>query len=68
MKLTKKQIEQQDFIDNSIFDLLHKLNPTNNKLEWDIEIISEIREMIRLYFEKSFNDFSEQTYYSYLKE
>jgi hypothetical protein len=62
--LTKKQIERQDFVDNSIFELLCTLNPTNNSLQWDIEIIAEIRENIRLYFEKNINGFSEQKYYS----
>jgi DNA polymerase sigma len=68
MELTEKQIERQDFIDNSIFELLQRLNPSKNELRWDIEIISKIREMIRLYFTKNLDDFSEQEYYPFLDE
>jgi hypothetical protein len=70
MDLTKRQIERQDFVDNSIFELLEKLNPdtSNNKLCWNIDIISKIREIVRLYFENNCNDFSEQDYYPFIKE
>jgi hypothetical protein len=68
MELTKTQIARQDFVDNSIFALLQRLNPTNNTIEWDIEIISEIREKIRNAFEKSMDDFSEQNYYPFIDE
>lgn len=60
------EIKRQDFVDNSIFELLQRLNPRKNELHWDIEIISEIREIIRLYFTKSLGDFSEQKYYPFL--
>jgi len=50
MELTKKQIERQDFVDNMIFDLLKTLNPTNKQLDWDIEMIAVIRDMISDYF------------------
>jgi hypothetical protein len=68
MELTKKQIERQDFVDNSIFELLNNLNTTIQKLEWNIEIISEVREVVRLYFEKTFDGFSEQDYYPYMQD
>lgn len=50
--LTKKQIERQDFVDNEIFSLLQSINPTDNKLDWNIEIIADIREKIRIWFEQ----------------
>lgn len=68
MELTKKQIARQDFVDNSIFELLQKLNPTDNTIEWDIEIISEVRERIRNYFENNIDKFCEQNYYPYMEE
>jgi len=45
--LTRKQIERQDFVDNSIFALLQTLNTTDKHIEWDIEIIGSIREVIQ---------------------
>ncbi|MDR2793264.1 MAG: hypothetical protein LBB61_06310 [Treponema sp.] len=68
MELTKRQIERQDAVDNSIFELLRLLNPTNEELQWDIEAISNVRELIRLYFERTLNGFSEQDYYPYVEE
>ena len=45
--LTEKQkIEQWDFVDNSIFELISKLNPSENVIKWDIKPISEIREVL----------------------
>jgi len=45
--LTKQQITRQDFVDNEIYELINRLLPTNKKIEWNIEIIGEIREFIR---------------------
>ena len=50
MELTQEQIERQDFVDNSIFELLQNLNPTNKDLEWDIEVIGGIRDLVGNYF------------------
>lgn len=46
-KLTKQQIERQDFVDNQIFELMQKLIPPSKQIEWDIEVIGEIRDAIR---------------------
>ena len=67
MELTKKQIEREDFVDNAIFDLLETLNPTNQKLDWDIEMISAIRDMISDYF-VDIEICTEQDFYPYIEE
>jgi len=41
-----QKIEQWDFVDNTIFELINKLNPSENVIEWDIKHISEIREVL----------------------
>ncbi|HPT40643.1 MAG TPA: hypothetical protein PLQ44_03545 [Candidatus Paceibacterota bacterium] len=48
--LTKKQIERQDFVDNAINNLIQELNPTEAEINWDIDMIGEIRDIIQLYF------------------
>jgi hypothetical protein len=68
MELSKKQIERQDFVDNSIFELLQSLNPTVKQLDWDIDIIGEIRDVIRSYFIENIDYFDEQTFYPFIKE
>jgi len=39
----KQKIAQQDFVDNSIFELVKDLCPSSEIINWDIKIISEIR-------------------------
>ena len=43
--LTKEQLEQMDFVDNTIFEMLKEVTKRPD-LEWDIRTISEIRDRI----------------------
>lgn len=65
MELTQKQIEQQDYVDNIIFEMICKLSPNGENEKWDIEIISEIREMLIDYFKEKNPDFDEMFFYPY---
>jgi len=67
MELDKKQIERQDFVDNSIFELLQSLNPTDKNFDWDIEMIANIRDEIQYYIIEKVNC-SEQEFYPYIEE
>jgi hypothetical protein len=67
MNLNKKQIERQDFVDNSIYELLQSLNPTDKFIDWDIEMIAEIRDRIQYYITIKTNC-SEQDFYPYIEE
>lgn len=49
-ELTQKQLERQDFVDNAIFELIQTLNPTDEEIEWDIDFIGEIRDVIQSQF------------------
>jgi hypothetical protein len=46
-KLTKDQIKRQDFVDNQIHDLVKRLNPSTREIEWNIEMIGDIRDTIQ---------------------
>ena len=46
-ELTDKQIERQDFVDNAIFNLIQSLNTTDKAINWDIEMIGEVRDVTR---------------------
>ncbi|MBI4837085.1 MAG: hypothetical protein HY813_01605 [Candidatus Portnoybacteria bacterium] len=65
-KLTKQQINQQDFLDNQIFELLQRILPPSKQIDWDIEIIGAIRDAIG---EQIVNKkiMSEMEFYPYLK-
>jgi hypothetical protein len=51
-ELTDKQLERQDFVDNAIFSLIQQLNPTNQVIDWDIEMIGNVRDVIVRELEK----------------
>ena len=44
--MTDDQLKRQDFIDNSIFSLVQTINPTTQKISWDIEMIGNIRDVV----------------------
>ena len=44
---TEDQIKRQDFVDNEIYDLVKRLTPSNREIDWDIEMISDIRDTIQ---------------------
>ena len=46
-KLTEDQIKRQDFVDNEIYDLVKRLIPSRGEIEWDIEMIGDIRDTIQ---------------------
>ena len=50
MQTTSKNIQstynRQDFVDNSIHELLNKLNPSQKYIPWNIELIGDIRDTI----------------------
>ena len=66
-RLTEKQIERQDFVDNQIFELMQKLLPASRTIEWDIEAIGEIRDAIRAQVVDKKRVISEAQFYPYLK-
>ena len=65
--LTKKQLERQDFVDNAIFELILTLNPTDEEIEWDIDFIGEIRDVIQSQF-VDMEICDEQTFYPNIDE
>ena len=44
--MSDEQIKRQDFVDNAIFELIHRINPTGRQISWDIEMIGNIRDSI----------------------
>jgi hypothetical protein len=44
---SEDQIKRQDFVDNEIYDLVKRLIPSTRAIEWDIEMIADIRDTIQ---------------------
>jgi hypothetical protein len=41
---SEEQIKRQDFVDNEIYDLVKRLVPSKRAIEWNIEMIADIRD------------------------
>ncbi len=67
-ELTDKQIERQDFVDNAIFNLIQSLNTTDKAINWDIEMIGEIRDVIAEWMIERLKITDEQNFYPYLED
>ena len=67
-ELTEEQIRRQDFVDNEIYQLIQNVNPTDGNIEWDIEMIGEVRDVIRYWIVEKMKITDEQTFYAYIEE
>ena len=65
--LTKLQIERQDFVDSEIFELLQKFLPPSKTMEWDIEAIATIRDVIQEQIVDKQELMSEVQFYPYIR-
>jgi len=45
-EMTDEQLRRQDLVDNAVFCLIQKTNPTNKSIPWDIEMIGNIRDSL----------------------
>lgn len=45
--ISQEQTERQDFVDNSIFELIQTLNVSDEPIDWDIEMIADVRDVIQ---------------------
>lgn len=66
-ELNNWQIERQNCVDDGIFNLLKDINPTSIEIEWDMEIIGEIREEIGYWFIERLKICDEMTFYPYIE-
>ena len=64
-ELTEAQIERQDLVDNAIQELLKKI--IRDDIEWDISVISEVRESIESYLCRIY-DIPEYEFYPWILE
>jgi hypothetical protein len=44
---SEDQIKRQDYVDNEIYDFVKRLNPSTRGIDWDIEMIADIRDTIQ---------------------
>jgi len=59
----KQKISIQDIVDNEIFDLINKLSPTNEIIEWNITVISQIRLILQDFYVNELKLCTEEEFY-----
>jgi len=67
-ELTEEQIRRQDFVDNEIYQIIQMVNPTDKNIEWDIEMIGAVRDVIRHWIVERMKMTDEQNFYAYLDD
>ena len=67
-ELTDNQIEKQDFVDNAIFNLIQSLNTTDKAINWDIEMIGDVRDIVREWMVERLKITDEQDFYPWVEE
>lgn len=67
-ELTDEQIKRQDFVDNAVYHMIREVNPTGKMIAWNIEMIGDVRDVIRQWLVERMNITSEQSFYPYLPE
>jgi DNA polymerase sigma len=68
MKLTNAQITRQDFVDNLIYQMIMELNPTTTEIDWDIEFIGEIRDIVEEKFVDDLKICDKDRFYPSIKQ
>ena len=65
--LTKQQLSRQDFEDNQIFETINSLLPPSQQIEWDIEVIGNIRKRIYEEVKKKLSNVNEKQFYPFIE-
>jgi DNA polymerase sigma len=60
---SEEQLKQQDFVDNEIYDLLKRLIPSTKEIEWNIEMIADIRDTIQHWLVDQYKIVNELEFY-----
>ncbi len=64
-ELSDDQINRQDFVDNLIFALIQRSNPATVEIEWNIEMIGDVRDCLREWIVDRYKLCDDQSFYPY---
>ncbi len=68
MGLTQKQLDRQDVVDAGCHMLIEELNPTVMEIDWDIEDIGRIRDVVQDIIVNKLKLCSEEEFYPFMEE
>jgi hypothetical protein len=60
---SEDQIKRQDYVDNEIYDFVKRLIPSTREIEWDIEMIADIRDTIQYWLVDKYKIINELEFY-----
>lgn len=66
--LSDDQINRQDAVDNVIFELIQSIHPSANGIDWNIEMIGDIRNCLKEWVVDRYGLCDEQSFYPYIKK
>lgn len=66
-ELTAEQIKRQDSVDNAIYQLIREINPVDKEIAWDIEMIGDVRDVVREWMVERLKISDEQNFYPWLE-
>jgi len=64
---TQAETERQDIVDNLIYQLLTDLAPWGAEIDWDMEYIAEVRDVIQEILVDELGLMTEMQFYPYRK-
>jgi len=64
-ELSRKELDQQDFIDNSIMELINTVNPSSEEIKYSGNIVGKIRDTLIEIFTGDLGLCTEQDFYPY---
>jgi len=67
-ELTDTQVARQDFVDNLIFQTILSSHPVTDGIEWNIEMIGEVRDTIRYWLVERLELIDEMRFYPFIEE
>lgn len=66
-ELSLRELERQDIVDSAISELIYNLIPIECEFDWDIELISIIRDAVQEVIVDRLGVMTEQEFYPYLE-
>jgi DNA polymerase sigma len=66
--LSDDQIDRQDAVDNVIFELIQSIHPSTSGIDWNIEMIADIRNCLKEWVVDHYGLCTEQSFYPYMKK
>ena len=68
IELNENQIRRQDFVDNAIYNLVRELVRSQQEIQWDIEMIGDIRDHLRYWLVQRLKLIDDMAYYPFVRQ